>query len=215
MKQDEPVRQLLQRHYAHQARYEVSMPDLDLMMLPSVFCPLYTKTSCLLASAVGTPRELRALDMFTGSGYQGLRLAKLGNDVLAVDHSLDAVACARLNAARLAVDSHMKVLQSDVFKAVDGTYDLIIANPPLLPGRPSSMLETAVFDDQMATTRRFLRHLLGFLNPGGRALLILSSKSFGGQLAQRNEFAIAGVTSEVTAELDAGYELYQVFSLTA
>jgi release factor glutamine methyltransferase len=71
----------------------------------------------------------RILDLGTGSGCVAISLAlELGVEVLAVDISQDALAIARANARRLGAS--MTFVESDWFSAIDGAFDLIVANPP-------------------------------------------------------------------------------------
>ncbi|MCB1277064.1 peptide chain release factor N(5)-glutamine methyltransferase [Prosthecobacter sp.] len=75
----------------------------------------------------------RVLDMATGSGCIGLSLAKAwpNSEVVLADISEDALDLARLNASRLS--ANVKLLRSDLFEKVTGTFDLIVANLPYIP----------------------------------------------------------------------------------
>ncbi len=72
------------------------------------------------------------LDMCTGSGCIILSLMKLGKDIrgLGVDISEEALNIARQNARKLEVD--VRFLQSDLFAGVEGTFDVIVSNPPYI-----------------------------------------------------------------------------------
>ena len=72
------------------------------------------------------------LDMCTGSGCILLSLMKLRKVVrgTGVDISKDALAVARTNAEKLNVQATF--LQSDLFEKVEGTYDIIVSNPPYI-----------------------------------------------------------------------------------
>lgn len=91
---------------------------------------------------------MRVLDMCTGSGCIAVSLKKLwrrygaglsGNaqkdgaeeiTVDAADISRDALFVAEENAARLGAD--IRLIQSDLFAQIGGTYDVIVSNPPYI-----------------------------------------------------------------------------------
>lgn len=76
---------------------------------------------------------VRILDMCTGSGCILLSLLHYSNDCsgVGVDVSEDALAVARQNADRLA-EKQAVFIQSDLFEKVEGSFDLIVSNPPYI-----------------------------------------------------------------------------------
>ena len=76
---------------------------------------------------------IRILDMCTGSGCILLSLLNYSNDCsgVGVDVSEDALAVARQNADRLA-EKQAVFIQSDLFEKVEGSFDLIVSNPPYI-----------------------------------------------------------------------------------
>ena len=76
---------------------------------------------------------IRILDMCTGSGGILLSLMHYSNDCsgVGVDVSEDALAVARQNADRLA-EKRAVFIQSDLFEKVEGSFDLIVSNPPYI-----------------------------------------------------------------------------------
>ena len=76
---------------------------------------------------------IRILDMCTGSGCILLSLLHYSNDCsgIGVDVSEDALAVARQNADRLA-EKQAVFIQSDLFEKVEGSFDLIVSNPPYI-----------------------------------------------------------------------------------
>jgi methylase of polypeptide subunit release factors len=91
---------------------------------------------------------------------------------VATDLSPRALACARDNVQRLHLQEQVKVVEADLFPA--GTAALIVCNPPWLPGKPTSMLEHAVYDPDSRMLRGFLGGLGERLAPGGEGWLVLS-----------------------------------------
>lgn len=76
---------------------------------------------------------IRILDMCTGSGCILLSLLHYSNDCsgVGVDVSEDALVVARRNADRLA-EKQAVFIQSDLFEKVEGSFDLIVSNPPYI-----------------------------------------------------------------------------------
>ena len=76
---------------------------------------------------------IRILDMCTGSGCILLSLLHYSNDCsgVGVDVSEDALAVARQNVDRLA-EKQAVFIQSDLFEKVEGSFDLIVSNPPYI-----------------------------------------------------------------------------------
>ena len=76
---------------------------------------------------------IRSLDMCTGSGCILLSLLHYSNDCsgVGVDVSEDELAVARQNADRLA-EKQAVFIQSDLFEKVEGSFDLIVSNPPYI-----------------------------------------------------------------------------------
>jgi SAM-dependent methyltransferase len=114
----------------------------------------------------------RAVDIGCGTAAGAIAVAKRapGAEVLAVDINEAALRYARVNVA-LAGTPAVRPCRSDLLDAVDGTFDLIIANPPFMVdpagrtyrdggGRHGHRLSLAIVD---AATRR--------LRPGGSLVL--------------------------------------------
>ncbi len=75
----------------------------------------------------------RVLDLCTGSGCIILTLAKEGHlrQAVGIDISEEALQVANENKKRLGVD--VSFYQSDLFDSVEGTFDIIVSNPPYIP----------------------------------------------------------------------------------
>jgi methylase of polypeptide subunit release factors len=137
-----------------------------------VFSPVRGEYLELVAKAPLPSRAL-AFDIGTGTGVLAAILARRGvQHVVATDQDPRALACARENVARLALQDRVDVRQADLFP--DGRAPLVVCNPPWLPARPSSPLERAIYDEDSRMLRGFLAGLASRLAPGGEGWLILS-----------------------------------------
>lgn len=75
---------------------------------------------------------MHVLDMCTGSGCIILSLVTNGKDIqgTGVDLSQEALKVAQKNQEKLGAD--IRLIHSDLFENVDGTYDIIVSNPPYI-----------------------------------------------------------------------------------
>jgi SAM-dependent methyltransferase len=114
-----------------------------------------------------------AFDIGTGTGVLAAILARRGVErIVATDRDPRALACARENIARLALDRRVQIVEADLFPP--GRAPLVVCNPPWLPARPSSPLEHAVYDPDSRMLRGFLTGLAAHLTPDGEGWLLLS-----------------------------------------
>ena len=157
------------RVFATDARALIPRPETELFM------------ELVLKEAL--PESPRILDVGTGSGVIALTLAgELPTaDVTAVDVSPDALALARENAERLALTGRVQWVSSDLLEAVEGAFDLIIANLPYIPGGEIAGLAREVQHDPVLALdggpvgteimERLIDQARGHLKPGGRLAL--------------------------------------------
>ena len=148
---------------------------LDFEIGPEIYNP--SDDSFLLLKLVDVSPGERLLEMGVGSGLVAVHAAKSGALVTAVDINPEAVECTRRNAAKN--DVRVEVVQSDLFERVSGLFDVIVFNPPYLPGETTSTswIERAWNGgtEGSETARRFLDQAWKHLAPGGRVYMILSS----------------------------------------
>jgi ribosomal protein L3 glutamine methyltransferase len=123
------------------------------------------------------PRHI--LDLCTGSGCIGIATALTFEDsrVDLADISPEALEVARANVQRHGVSQRVSVLESDLFAALQGPYDLILSNPPYvskeevdeLPPeyRHEPELGLVSEDDGLAIPLRILREAADLLAPEG------------------------------------------------
>ena len=94
-------------------------------------------------------RELRVVDVGTGSGVIALSLAaKIPEaQVLGVDVSEDALALAQENAARLNLSGRVQFLKGRLLENAEGAFDLIVANLPYISIQDRHTLSLEVLHD--------------------------------------------------------------------
>ena len=96
----------------------------------------------------------------------------------ATDVSADALDVARRNGARIGVASRIRFILTDLFRQIDGLFDLIVANPPYVPQRHRVSLQpevrdhepaVAIFaqDDGLSIIRGLVEQSAAHLEPGG------------------------------------------------
>jgi release factor glutamine methyltransferase len=104
-----------------------------------------------LSARAGEP--LSILDLGTGTGILAIsllsRLEKAS--AVAADISAGALTTARTNAELNNVGSRLRTLQSDWFENVQGTFDLIISNPPYIKTSDIARLSQEVRDHDPLT----------------------------------------------------------------
>ncbi|MFF4367096.1 HemK2/MTQ2 family protein methyltransferase [Streptomyces sp. NPDC001594] len=151
-----------------------------LIALPGVYRP--QADTLLLADALA--REplgpgARVVEIGTGTGALALRAAARGAHVTAVDVAWPAVLAARLNGWRQRL--RLRVLHGDFADRTRGRrYDLVLANPPYVPG-PDSRLPTSgarraweAGPEGRAVIDRICTAAPTLLRPGGVLLMVHS-----------------------------------------
>lgn len=168
-----PVAQITGRRLFHGLSFRVSGDTLD----PR------PETEVLVEVALAEP-AFRMLDLGTGTGcillscLKAMPMARgIGTDI-----SEAALAVARANAFGLGLEGRARFLRSDWFSAVDGRFDLIIANPPYIAVHEVADLAPEVRDweprgalvsgeDGLDAIRAILRGVRARLMAGGRLLI--------------------------------------------
>lgn len=118
---------------------------------------------------------LSVLELGTGTGVLAAVLVRRGaGQVTATDVNPRAVACARANLDRLGVGERCEVVEADLWPSAPETADVVVFNPPWLPGTPTSELELGIYDASSDALRRFLAELADHLTYGGEGWLVLS-----------------------------------------
>ena len=170
------LRELLGLIGAHEWRKNgVEVAALDEKIHPhyGVFSPIRGEYVELVANTPLPAGAKVAFDIGTGTGVLAAVLAKRGmQHIVATDLDPRALSCARDNLQRLGLEPQVELMKTDLFP--ERRADLVLCNPPWLPGRPSSSLEAAVYDPDSRMLKGFLAGVGAHLAPGGEAWLILS-----------------------------------------
>jgi release factor glutamine methyltransferase len=157
--------------------------SVRIITLPGVFQP--HSDARLLAAAMrerGLAVGARVLEVFAGSGAIAVAAAREGAcEVTVVDVSRRALLSAWINARRNG--AHLRIRRGDLFAPVAGErFDLILANPPYVPGPPPPARGRARATDAGADGRALLDRICAdaaqHLTPGG-ALLVVHSEVCG------------------------------------
>lgn len=119
------------------------------------------------------PAGAVAFDLGTGSGVLAAVLLQRGvPHVVATDNAPRAIACAAENFARLGLAGRVELVEGPLYP--DGRAALIVCNPPWLPAKAGTSLESAVYDPGGAMLHAFLAGLAPHLEPGGEGWLVMS-----------------------------------------
>jgi len=206
-----PLRDLLGMIGAHEWRRRgvavAALGGAKLHPHHGVFAPVRAEHVDLVAAAAQA-RPLagqRALDAGTGTGVLAFVLARAGARVVATDLEARAVACARETAAALGLAAAVEVMEADLFPPGEERFDLVVSNPPWLPGEAASPLERAIYDPGGAFLSRLVAGLPARLAPGGEAWIVLSDLAVLLGLRPEGEVealaAAAGLRAEVLSEV--------------
>jgi methylase of polypeptide subunit release factors len=215
----EPARALIARHEALEYPYKCTLNQMELEIDKGVFCPTLTNVTPFMLTGLHYRlwQQPRVLDGFTGSGALAIYAALFGCQVVGFDKSNAAVNCARKNALLNGVSDLVDIREGTVTETMtsDDVFDLILANPPLIPGDPKDPLESALFDTGLQATTEFIATLPGLLAKQGTCLLVTSD------VIERKgyEVNIAKICRDnkldmqITAELHRPYESYRLHTI--
>jgi release factor glutamine methyltransferase len=141
----EPLSHLLGYRDFYKHRFDVS---------PDVLDPR-PDTETLVEVALGTTFD-RVLDLGTGSGCILLSLIAERRSAMGVGTDLSdaALGVAARNAEKLGIAHQVSFIASDWFAAVDGSFDLIVSNPPYIAVDEMGGLQPEVreYEPRMALT---------------------------------------------------------------
>ena len=168
---------------------------------------MYTpaEDSVLLANTVGSYHGDVALEIGTGSGIVAGALKRNYNRVIASDIDFSTLqSCKKAH-------PDMDLICCDAAQPFARKFDLIVSNPPYLPGSPDQDLTIYGGSRGVETTLRFARTAARALNAGGAMLFIVSSLSDLGYLNQA--LFRMGLSARTVAEKRLFYETISVIEV--
>lgn len=139
------------------------------------------------------PEQVRLLDMCTGSGcillsvlhyadreYDDKEITGIGADV-----SPDALRVAKQNGENLNIKADWK--ETDLFERIEGTFDMILSNPPYIPSEVIETLQPEVREhdprlaldgkeDGLYFYRKIIEESRKYLKPGGRLIFEIGAE---------------------------------------
>lgn len=145
-------RELIRRRVAREPlQYilgETEFWSLALTVSPAVLVPRADTEVLVEEALTRLPDTGRILDIGTGSGAIVIALAHERPEAscVAIDIDPAALAVARANAARHALDGRIVFDTGDLFQLAAGTFDLIVSNPPYIPAADLTGLMPEVRD---------------------------------------------------------------------
>ena len=132
-----PLEALLARRYAGEPlqyiRKRTEFYSREFYVDDRVLIPRPETELLVEAALEHAPDGGRVIDIGTGSGCIAITIERERPDlhVISVDRSVDALAVAAINRARL--QSRIALAASDLMSAVRGPFDVIVSNPPYVP----------------------------------------------------------------------------------
>jgi release factor glutamine methyltransferase len=132
-----PLEPLLARRYAGEPlqyiRRRTDFYSREFYVDDRVLIPRPETELLVEAALARAPRGGRVLDVGSGSGCIAITIERERTDlhVIGVDRSVDALAVAAINRARL--QSQVALAASDLLSSIRGTFDVIVSNPPYVP----------------------------------------------------------------------------------
>lgn len=134
--------------------------DLEFTVDERVFIPrpeteiLVGMVKELISSRYAKAQDLAILDLCTGSGNIAISLAHeaLTKDrdictIVASDISPEALELARQNARTNGVADRIQFIQSSLFSAIEGRFDIIVSNPPYIARHEFETLQPEVLQE--------------------------------------------------------------------
>lgn len=121
--------------------------------------------------------DKKFLDMGTGNGEIAFKAAEKGAEVTAVDKNPEALDYAREKAEKRGLEDSIDFVESDLFENVGREFDVVVFNPPYLPG-DEGLGDEEIWrggEKGIEVTEKFLEQVSEYLRPEGFGLVVASS----------------------------------------
>ncbi len=153
----------------HDEPYFAEIAEHKIIIYPNVMSPKYDRSAQMMISMMPNQKGKTILEIGSGTGILSLSALSQGaNNVFAVDINSHAVKNTEKN---LTMYKNKKVLHSDLFESVTGTFDTIIFNAPFHGNKADDVLELGTSDFNYETLTRFMSEAKKYLNKYGEIQL--------------------------------------------
>lgn len=123
--------------------------------------------SDLMAESVEIKKDESFLEIGCGTGVVSIAVAKRASGGIGVDINDKAVENSKQNAETQGV-KNVEFLKSNVFENVDGTFNVIICNPPYTKHEVRDSIDRMFWDPEDEMKQKFFREVKRYLKPNGR-----------------------------------------------
>jgi len=154
---------LEERHKAEP--FEVKCCGMKIVVNPGVYQT--SGDSDLMSESVQIGTSENFLEIGCGTGVVSIAVAKRAKDGTGVDINEKAVENSKQNAEAQNV-KNVEFLVSNVFRNVDGKFDVIICNPPYTKHEVSDDIDRMFWDPADEMKHKFFKEVGAHLKPNGR-----------------------------------------------
>ncbi len=189
---------------------------LDIDLLSDVYVPREDTYLLLNVLEDKISDDYKVLDIGTGTGLIALFAAEMCQEVVGVDINDKAVNLAKHNASKNKIEN-VRFIQSNLFEEVEGRFDLVVFNPPYLPGNgydekiPGSE-QWFGGEDGISVIRDFSKEVENHLSESGTILLLISSVT--GLRDTKDLFVDGGFEVEVVKKKKIPWETLFVLEIS-
>lgn len=114
-------------------------------------------------------------DVGVGCGVLAFMMCRAGfEQVMGTDSNLNAVESVIRDQKRVSYSAPLELMHTDLLSNVSATADLIVFNPPWIPGTPADTIQQALMY-QDGLFERFFDQVMDRLAPKGRVVLVFSN----------------------------------------
>jgi release factor glutamine methyltransferase len=121
----------------------------------------------LMADVVSIEKDQNFIEIGCGTGVVTILIAFRAKSGIGVDINSEAIRNANLNKERHNVNN-VSFIKSDVFDEVEGTFDVVICNPPYNAYTPKDEVEMMFWDKENQMKIKFFQQLPKYIKSGGK-----------------------------------------------